>query len=306
MSLFAFVKKLLPRVDRTSVAEDLRTTEKEIQNVAIPSWEAAVEFFKLNKPKSQEMESLRTAFYHEFDLRGAVKSSNLVQEIQKRLNYLLENVVYAQELLDSEVERDIITSGLTARKALILRTASNLSMISRYLPALLNYLYMAEAKAVNKSLEEGLQISKAEVKWVENHFKVFANLFSKYGIPKKEFEKYLKKTPDIYVGGQAGEIAATGITSGTVDPFEELGMAGFVGNPIYRVRMVIAKWQNDRYESAKAKKRQLELRLLYLKSQTEGEENAQLVNEIDRLQARIEKYDSYLREVEEDLGVHDE
>ena len=61
-------------------------------------------------------------------------------------------------------------------------------------------------------------------------------------------------------------------------------------------------WQNDRYESSRAKKQQLDLRLLYLQMQKEdGMSDPTVTREISDLQARIEKYDRYLREVEESI-----
>ena len=106
--------------------------------------------------------------------------------------------------------------------------------------------------------------------------------------------------PGVLVGG-GNEQAITGAI-GDIDPFEGFGTANFLPSVIYRVRLVIARWQNDRYESSRAKKQQLELRLLYLQMQKEeGQADPTVTREISDLQARIEKYDRYLREVEESI-----
>lgn len=303
-----FLKKLIPRIDRTSILEDLRTTEKEIQNVNIPSWDSAVEYFRINKAKSAAVKNATDLFYRFFQLRGATKSNNLITEIAKRLPALSDNAAYLHEVVSSELERDIITAGLTARKSFLIRAASNISFISRYLPSLLNYLYMHEAEALDGELEESLKITKAEISYVEKHFEVFCKLFSQYSIPRKELEKLIGSTPEVHIGGDSAPVAA-GFYSGQgskLDPFDGFGVANFIGNPIYRVRLVIAQWQNNRYEAAKSKKQQLELRLLYLKSAQEKETNPALMREIEILQGRIEKYDRELREVEEGLDIHEE
>lgn len=302
MSIFNFVKKLLPRIERSTVAEDLRTTEKESVNIVIPSWDAAAVHFKINKPESDESAELNALFYRHFDLRKAAKSTHFVQDIARRLPTIHENIVYLQSILDSSLEKDIISEGLTVRKAFIIRSASNLSLLTRYLMALLNYLYTVEAKHFDVSLEPGLEISKAEMKYVDQNFARFVRLLSEYSVPSKDFQKMLEVLPEVFLS-QATQGAVQGMyKSHDLDPFEQYGVSGFVGNPIYRVRLMIAKWQNDRYESAKAKKQQLELRLLYLQMQVDKAKDPSVVKEIERLQSRIEGYDRHLREVEESVA----
>ena len=301
MSIFNFVQKLLPRIERSTVAEDLRTTEKECLNIAIPSWNAAETYFKLNKLASPEAEDFTSQFYRNFDLRKAMKAPNFVSDIARRVPVIHENIVILQAALDEFLEKDIIADGLTVRSAFVVRAASNMSLITRYLMALLNYLYMVEAKHYDVSLEPGLEICKAEMKYVEQNFVRFAKLFSEYTIPSKDFKKLVGEIPEVFVN-QATQQAVAGLHGGSLVPFEKYGVSGFVGNPIYRVRLLIAKWQNDRYESAKAKKQQLELRLLYLQMQKEEKSDPVVINEIKRLQDRIEGYDKYLRDVEESIA----
>ena len=301
-SIFNFVKKLLPRIDRHTVAEDLRTTEKEAVNVVMPSWDAAADFFRINKPKSEEAEGMKQVFYRIFDMRRAMKAPTFIEDISRRLPDLHKNILYLQSVLDDMLEKDILADGLTAKSAFILRSSSNISLITRYLSSLLNYLYTAEAKAADQALDAELEISIAEMKYVDQNFVRFAQLFSEYTQPLKEI---IGELPEIFLAKQS-EDAVRGVAGiSNVDPFDKYGIAGLVGNPIYRVRLVIAKWQNDRYESAKAKKQQLELRLLYLKMQKEEEKDPAVVKEIERLQGRIEGYDRYLREVEENVEEKD-
>jgi len=302
VSIFNFVKKLLPRIERHTVAEDLRTTEKEAVNIAIPAWNAAAEHFKLNKPVSDEFADLSMLFYRNFDLRKASKSPSFVMDISRRLPALHENVVYLQSVLDTHLEKDIIAEGLTMKAAFIVRAASNMSLLTRYVLALLNYLYTVEAKAADTSLDPSLEIAKAEMKYVDQNFVRFVKLLSEYTVPNKDFKAMLESRPDVFVNPSSQNAAAGLFGIGELDPFEKYGVSGFIGNPIYRVRLVIAKWQNDRYESAKAKKQQLELRLLYLQMQKDDKQDPTVAKEIERLQGRIENYDRYLREVEESIA----
>jgi len=303
MSIFSFVKKLLPRIERKTVAEDLRTTEKECINVVIPSWDAAATHFKLNKLSSDEAHHLSDLFYRNFvNHKKAVKAPNFVLEINRLIPVFHENIVALQGVLDKYLERDVLSEAMTVRSAFILRSASNMSLVTRYMMALLNYLYTVEAQHLDTSIEPGLEISKAELKYVEQNFVRFVKLFSEYSLESKEYKALVDRLPEVFVNATTQQ-AVSGLYQGTsFDPFEQYGVSGFVGNPIYRVRLLVARWQNDRYESAKAKKQQLELRLLYLQMKKEGNSDPVINKEIERLQTRIEGYDRYLREVEESVA----
>ena len=298
MDIFNFVKKLLPRIERRSVEEDLRTTEKEAASVVLPSWDAAAIHFKTNKLASDEAETLSMKFYQNFDLQRASKGVSFVHDIQRRLPQVHKNIVFLQDAIEKHLERDIISEGMTVKSAFVMRSASHLSLVTRYLMSLLSYLYTVEAKHFDVSIDPAMELPRAELKYVEQNFIRFVKLFSDYTQPLNEI---VAEVPDVFVA-QQGQGMVTGLYGSKFDPFEKTGIAGFIGNPIYSVRMLVAKWQNDRYESAKAKKQQLELRLLYLQMQKEDKVDPVVVKEIERLQMRIENYDRYLREVEESVA----
>ena len=299
MSIFNFVKKLLPRIERHTVEEDLRSTEKEATNIVIPSWDAAEKHFRVNKPASEEAKDMAMAFYRGMDLHGVSKSVSFITDIQRRLPVLQKNIVFLKECVDKSMDKDILADGLTIRTAFILRAASNISLVTRYLMALLNYLYAVEAKHFDVSIDPSLELSRAEMKYVDQNFARFVKLFSEYTQP---LNKITGELPEVFVGKSAEGVVAGLHGTNTIDPFEKYGLSGFVGNPIYRIRMVFAEWQNSRYESAKAKKQQLELRLLYLQMQRDDTKDPVVIKEIERLQTRIESYDKYLRDVEESIA----
>jgi len=302
MSIFNFIKKLLPRIERSTVAEDLRTTEKECVNAVLPSWEAASVYFKINKPGSQEVAALQQIFVHNFqDSKKAMRSSSFILDIARLIPNLHDNILVLQSSLDQYLEKDILSEGLTVRSAFVLRAASNVSMVTRYLLALLNYIHTVEAAHFDTEVEPGLQIAKAELRYVESNFARFVSLFSEYSIPSADFKKIIGEAPEVFANSRTQGAVQGMFNGGAGDPFESYGVSGFVGNPIYRIRLMVAKWQNDRYLSAKDKKQQLELRLLYLQMQKDGNKDPSVVSQIEHLQKRIEDYDQYLREVEENI-----
>lgn len=302
MQILNFIKKLLPRIERSHVAEDLRTTEKELTTIVIPCYQHAVEAFKVIKLESVESKAMSTEFYHNFNLRKAMKSLNFVSDINSRLKNFQANVVQIQSLLDTVLDKDIIREGLTVRSAFVLRAAGNMSFMSRYLLSLLNYIYMAEAAHRNAEVVEALQISKAEQNFVRVNFIRFTKLYSEYAINSEEFGRLLSSVPEVYVNDKTAA-AAKALLEVNSDPLEKTGFSNFVGSPIYKVRLMFAQWQNDRYESAKAKKQQLELRLLYLENQKKQNNDPTIENEISRLQDRIERLDYRINETDDELGI---
>lgn len=302
MKIIEFTRKLLPRLDRQNIAEDLRTTEKENLNIAMPAWDSAAEHFRLLPLKSEDCETFNLLFYRNFNLRRASKGANFIQDVSVRMQNFHTNVLFIQSVLEKYLEKDIIVQGITVRSAFVLRAASNMSFVSRYLLNLLNFIYSAESIAGVKNPEHELQISLAEIKFVRKNFERFVKLYNEYSVEPKDFKKQLDEQPDIFISEETSQ-AATGFFAGSKHDFlETVGLSGFVGNPIYRIRLAIARWQNDRYESAKAKRQQLDLRLTYLKMKDDGSEDPVVTKEIERLQTRIENYDRYLREVEESVS----
>lgn len=301
MEISKFIKRLLPRIERSTVSTDLRTTEKELVKIVIPAWSAAADAFKINKPSSDDFKTFQAMFVREFEYSGMMKSQTFVGDIEHRLRNLHGNVVYIQSILDTVVDKDIISTGLTVRAAWVIRAAANMSMVSRYLLSLLNYIYTTEAIHRNSEIYEGLELSKAEMKYVESNFQRFVKLFSRYSVEPKDFEKDCLSMPEAVVNDKTRDMVAAIV--GVKDPLESKGMAGFVGNPIYSIRLMIAQWQNDRYESSKAKKQQLELRLMYLQMQQKNKVDPAVEKEISILQDRIDSLEYKLRSTEEDLGV---
>ncbi len=303
MGILDFIKKLLPRVNRSDIADDLRTTEKEMTKIVMPSYQQAADAFRTIKLQSVEVESLQAVFSANFKANRHSSAKNFIIDINIRLKNLLENMTYMSTLLDTVVDKDIITSGLTTRSAFVLRSASNMSFLSRYMLSLLNYIYTVEAISRDVEVEPSIEISKAEVKYVENKFHAFVKLFAQYSAEPEEFKKLYEAIPDLIANERTNKMLAAMLESKEADPLASTGYSGFVGSPIYTVRLAFAQWQNSRYESAKAKKQQLEFRLLYLENQAKNRKDPALMNEIQRLQDRIEKLDYQLAETDTELGL---
>lgn len=303
MGIMDFIKKLLPRFERSAVSEDLRATQKEMEKMVIPSYASAATVFSTIKLESEESKSLQAVYGANMKPARGNLAKNFVLDINNRLKDLLENMQLVASVLDDVVDKDILTAGLTSRSAFVIRAASQMSFMSRYLMSLMNYVYMAESAHRDVEVDEALTISKAEQDYIEKNFHLFTKLFARYSEDPEAFKKMYQTIPEMIVNERTNRMIASMVSAKEVDPMSDVGYAGFVGSPIYTARLAYAQWQNSRYESAKAKKQQLEFRLLYLENQSKGRSDPGLANEIQRLQDRIEKLDYQLSETDKELGI---
>lgn len=303
MKIFRFIKAMVPRIGKDEILEDLRVTSGELEQVVAPSYLHAAEYFRSNKLKADANKDLSDAFYQKLDKGSMSKQSSFIGEIAVRIPFIKDNLQYVQSQIEELLERDVISEGLTAKKAILIRTASHLSFISRFSTDLLNIVYVNEAVASEAEVEESLQVSPAVVKHVSNNLGMFTNYLSDYGIPNKDFVKLFANIPDVNVSPR-NENSISGLyKEKEVDPFTSAYVQGFAGNPIYHVRLIFAEWQASRYKSNKEMKKMLELRLLHLKLVNEKKNDAKVEAEINYIQGRVDKITRYMREVEESVEV---
>lgn len=302
MKLMDFVKSLFPRIERRTITEDLRITQKELATAVIPSWRAAADFARMLKPVSDEAKHLSEVFQLSNDNHTLSKSGNLQNDIFKRLKLVETNANALAGYLDKELPDTLVSEAIGARQAVLVRAVANISFISSYSLSLLNYLYTVEAAGRDTEINESLLLSKSDMTYVERNFNNFVKLLNIYGIDDKKFTDFVIKVPDVLLTDRTSEVVS-GVIGGGFDFAEKQGLAGFVGSPIYKVRLMVAQWQVSRYEAAKAKKQQLELRLLYLENQQKNKKDPLVEREISHLQDRIDKLSAKLSETEEELGV---
>lgn len=304
MNILGFVKALLPRLDKEKVVEDLRITISELNEVIIPNFQNASDYFRSAKFLSDDNKDLSDSFYRKFDNNGIPKQPNFVSEIAKRLPNVKANAEWLREQIENILEKDVISEGLTAKKAILIRTAEHISFLSRFSADVLNYVYVQEANAIGTDVDESMALAPGARKMVESRFSIYASMVSNYGMNPKDFEKQFVKVPDVVINSRT-ENSIVGIyKESDIDPFTVAYVSGFTGNPIYHVRLLVAEYQANRYKANKDKKRMLELRLLHLQFLKENKgANPKIQQEIEYIQNRVERISRYLREVEENYEM---
>lgn len=295
MSIFTFLKAMLPRVQKATIEEDIRQTIGEMEQIVIPQYFSAGNSFKVNKLESADAKGYEKIFYKEVSMKA--KGPNMVVDLHASLQRCYENLVYIQKVAEQTLEADLITDGLTAKKAHIVRAAAALSFISRFSIDFLNHLLILE----NNSRGDTKELAPAEIKHIENNVIRFFRGIEDYGMDAPKFQNVLSEIPDVVITSKNAASMNSMFSPIKLDPFNHQGMSGFTGNPIYHIRLVFAEWQTKRYNANKDKKKLLELRLLHLKSLQERKPNAKLEQEIEYIENRVSKLERAIREVEDSV-----
>lgn len=300
MNIMNFLGSLLPRIDKSRVAEDLRVTISELESVVSSNYKQAADHFRANKFVSDKNKDLSTVFYRNFQAKGP-KQPNFISDVAIRIENMIQNAQTVLDLIEKEMSSDIIPEGMTVKKAAMVRAASQLSYASRYSIDLLNMLYVNEAVASNAEVEESLKLAPAAEKHVINNIAKFALIVATYGVKNDEFIHALNAIPNIELSKNTIDSVKGMYSESEIDPFSGAMVNGFTYNPIYTVRLIVAEWQASRYKANKDKKKILELRLLHLNLLKQKKNDPRLEQEIVYLQGRIDKIERYLKEVEDTL-----
>lgn len=266
MKIFSYLGSITKSVQKTDIVDDLERTKEELDDIVKPLYQHASDFFRSNRLHSKAAKDLQEAFYSKFERGSIGKQSNFITDVQIRLEKITANMSFIQKSVDEEFERMVIAEGMTARKALLLRASEHLSFVSRMSLDILNYVYVVEARDANETeqSEDVNQLSPAEEKHVEQSIGTFAQLVSDYSAEPAKFRDLFASIPNITLNLRSEAMIIGTFKEKDIDPFNAAYVSGFIYNPIYHVRMVIAEWQTARYKANKDKKRMLELRLLHL------------------------------------------
>lgn len=301
MKLLSYLTSLLPHMDRETVLEDLQMTKTELTANVMTSYAAAAECFNVNKIASEDVISLQEQFFAAYGKPKLGRSANFIAELNSLIKNLVDNVDYTSEQLEDVMEKDIISEGLTAKKAILVRAAEQTSFCSRYLLDLLTWVYLKESIQAYK--KNGQTPPDEMPPSLENNIVInignFGRLMSLYGISPSDYKSRLATLPDVVYNSATADSLNGVYAESKLDPLGVPLTNNFIGNPIFHLGLIVAEWQANRYKSAQDKKKMLELRLMNLKLQSEGKNDPGLEKEIQHIEERIQKYEYVMKKHED-------
>lgn len=299
MKIINYFKSLLPNFAKSRITEDARITYSSLENSSIQSYKEAEKVFTSYTFKSKKIKDLATVFAR---ITGAGSKGNMVINVSRLLVKLLEQQQTVRERIDSVFEETVTADGIGCLKANLIRILEVTAFISDYSTRLLNYIYVYETAEVTGSLESIKEsIVPAEEAYINDNFVNFCTFLKFLAIDKEKFVKVLETIPDVLLNSENAAVVGGTFGEAKLDPLLICGFGPTVFNPIYKVRLVVAEWQVERYKSRQELKKILELRLLNLNLQLEKTPSAQLEKEIAVTQDRVDKLTYKLVKMEESV-----
>jgi len=212
-----------------------------------------------------------------------VKIKNIVSNINKE-GKDLENVI-------NDCLNDVMTDKtISVREGAILKVVTDISSISLYILDL-SYLVLLEGNSENTDLP------KITLDKIKKGSVTFSNLLKNYG---KNFGKTvdnLKTLPEnsLYVSNDKITMLSKLVSKDT-KTLNIPSTNGFIGNPIYSIKMWMVDREIAKYEALKEKRKLIELKLVELRlNEKDGESNPSLTK-------RIEYYEDKLAKIEYDIA----
>lgn len=304
LNISGFIKKLLPSFDKSDLESDLEISLESIATIQ-DTYANIEQINKIAKFQSKAVKDLIKEFYKELGhVKNKVKlapndnlaldTTNLFKNVKVNGDWLL------QEIADSV--NDVIVSGaLTAYKANLLRSVAHYYFLTRFSLDLANFIYIAEAEEGGMELGKDYKLNAKQKDFIVKNMWIYARMLSVYGQDHDSFKDKLASIDEITLPKDQVDEVVDIYNSDKVDVFNNLPN-GFIGSPIYSIRLVFAQWEADRYKNLKDKKKLLELRFLHLKLMKEqSQSDINTEKEIEYLQKRITDIDYKLAKIEESV-----
>lgn len=304
LNISGFIKKLLPSFDKSDLESDLEISLESIATIQ-DTFSNIEQVNKVAKFQSKAVKELIKEFYKELgNVKNKVKlapgdnialdSVNLFKNVKVNGDYLLKEI--------SDAVNDVVVSGaLTAYKANLLRAVAHYYFMTRFALDLANFMFIAEAEESGMELGKDYKLNNKQKEFIVKNLWVYARMLAVYGQDHDDFKAKLESIDEITLPKDQVDEVVDIYNSDKVDVFNNLPN-GFIGSPIYSIRLVFAQWEADRYKNLKDKKKLLELRFLHLKLMKEqSQSDINVEKEIEYLQKRITDIDYKLAKIEESV-----
>lgn len=304
LNLVSFVQSLVPTLSRSDLESDLETSLDVIKTILATYGDLNGSYPK-GKFNSKEANAIATSFYKEYDAaknKGKVKPSN---SLAGDTIAIFSNAITNGERVKKEVaaisNEVIVSQAMTVVKVNIVRAVGHFYFMTKYALDLINYIYVLEAEHGGIELSKDSKPNAKQIEIIKKNMWLYARLVAVYGTDPKHFTEELDSLSTITVPKEQVEEVVSQYQGQKLDLLDNLPQ-GFIGSPIYTVRLVFAQWEADRYKKLRDQKKLLELRYLHLRMiQEQGGGDANTEKEMAYLQSRITDIDYKTSKIEESV-----
>jgi len=274
----------------TDVQEQFNNSLLSLNREVLPGLKNMEDVAKLDNLKISDLPEIsifnRNSEIKAKDLKGLIKGIiSAINGMEKQSNDINGLI---PEVLTDVISKDV----LTVKQATLLNVINNYNTVSLYTLDLLLYLITITDVKVNGSENEMVKPKIAEIKLNMSAYGEILAFFNK----NKNIAKDIVKLSNDKVLIDSKDKGTLNILN--INHFK-MNITGFIGNPIYHVRMWLVDLEMDRYEVLTEKKKLLELKVLDLKAKKDGEVNPKLTKAIDHYENKLSAVEAEMRKVEE-------
>lgn len=306
LNISGFIKKLLPSLDKSELESDIEISLESISTI-IEVYSNLEQVLNVADLANKENKEVVKEFYKELTNHKptGVKLSpkkNIASDTLLLFKNAKINGDFLYKELSDALNDVIVSQALTAYKANILRSVGHFYFITKYSLDLANFIYTNEAEEGFKDkFNKEYKLNKKQKELIIKNVWIYSRLLSVYGSDPDAFKKNIENLSEINIPKEEVDTVIDSFNSDKVDLFNNLP-SGFIGSPIYSIRLIFATWEADRYKELLDKKKLLELRYLHFKLLKEnGKSDINMEKEIEYLQKRITDIDYKLSKIEEGL-----
>lgn len=232
-------------------------------------------------------------------LKTAFKLMNIsgsnVKALEKLQEFFIE-LANTQKQIRKEVNTvsDVLTDKVVSvKEATLVRIVEDFNFLNLYV---LDFLYMP-------LIEDGdTTYPKFKINGIREELPTFVQLYKYYNKKTDEILKELTQLPDINVT-KVESAGSAGFLDTVINNFKALKLfgtsaKGFIGNPIYQIRMWLVDREIAKYELLKEKRKELELKILELRYQEQGTNDPSLKKQIEYYEDKLSGIEYEINKIE--------
>lgn len=298
MSMIGFVKSLVPNFERSRIVEDLGQQKEYLNDTLIPNLRGAAKLLAGENLKSnygrQFMANFKTAL-PDYRSRGVFQG---LAEYFSKIGASLQEI---ENQIPDLFGPDVTVETLTYQKATILSYLDASRFVAQYASRALSITLAAETATSLKKDEKSeiqKQFTKWEKNWVDSKSQQFIATLEALNKSPRDIISAVNSIPEITIDANKDRVVGQTVGMNKLDPLK-LGFLPVSGNPIYKMRMYFAEWQQENYKAGVEEARVLELRILELKAALDGHEDARNQRALDYTKGRLDKLNAKLQDYEE-------
>lgn len=308
MGIFNFVGSIMDRLFKSDLLTEIDLSIKEAETSLLPFLENSSSLLGNNDFKSKESLELIKTFYENYKTKmikgNDIKlQKNIYRDLQQIMSRINTNLKFIRDNIDRSFNRDIVPRSVDYKRAIMLRSADHMTFLVRNITEFLNVITSYEIKEAQTKgsikYNEEIMPPKRTVEQLKANLWMTARLCSLYSVDSVVFENYIKASPEVAITEAAEKLLGTSSEYGDNDYISNNVPMGWIGNPIFAVRMAFAQREIEKYKELKDKKRLLELKIVYLKSLMINEPSTDLENEIEFVQGKVNDIDYKLSKLED-------